>query len=152
VEADAAVAERLAALEGEQAVLREALARTEAERERYRTLYLQLLEAYEKLKRGLLGQQAERLPPDARQLTLALLATVLGEAGAPPAAATQTIPTHTRTTPTGRKPLPEHLPRVDVELIPPEVQEQGLAQFARIGEELTPPRLKARGSRSPKGD
>ncbi len=42
------VAERLTALEAEQAALRDTLARTEAERERYRTLYVQLLEAYEK--------------------------------------------------------------------------------------------------------
>jgi len=130
------VAERLTALEAEQAALRDTLARTEVERERYRTLYVQLLEAYEKLKRGLFGQQAERLPPDARQLTLALLATLLGEAGAP-LTATQTIAAHTRTKPTGRKPLPDHLPRVDVELIPLEVQEQGLAQFARIGAEVS---------------
>ncbi len=133
----AAVATRLSALEAEQAVLRETLARTEAERERYRTLYLQLLESYEKLKRGLVGQRAERLPPDERQLTLALLATLLGEAAAPPPAATQTIAAHTRSTPTGRKPLPDHLPRVDVELIPPEVQDQGLARFERIGEEVS---------------
>ncbi len=136
MEGGASVAERLTALEAEQAALRDTLARTEAERERYRTLYVQLLEAYEKLKRGLFGQQAERLPPDARQLTLALLATLLGEAGAP-LTATQTIAAHTRTKPTGRKPLPDHLPRVDVELIPLEVQEQGLAQFARIGAEVS---------------
>ncbi len=136
MEGGASVAERLTALEAEQAALRDTLARTEVERERYRTLYVQLLEAYEKLKRGLFGQQAERLPPDARQLTLALLATLLGEAGAP-LTATQTIAAHTRTKPTGRKPLPDHLPRVDVELIPLEVQEQGLAQFARIGAEVS---------------
>jgi transposase len=137
VDGGGSVAERLTALEAEQAALRDTLARTEAERERYRTLYVQLLEAYEKLKRGLLGQQAERLPPDERQLTLALLATLLGEAGALLAPTTQTIPAHTRTKPTGRKPLPDHLPRVEVELIPLEVQEQGLTQFARIGEEVS---------------
>jgi len=132
-EADVAMlTQRLAALE-------QALARTEAEREQYRTLYLGLVEAYEKLKRGLPGQKAERLPPDERQLTLALLTTLLGEHGAagPTPLETQPVRAHERTKPVGRKPLPEHLPRVDVELLPLEVQRQGLDQFERIGEEVS---------------
>lgn len=117
---------RLAALEA-------ALAQAETDRDHYRALYQQLLEAYEKLKRGLLGQQAERLPADEQQLTLALLATLLGDA-APPAP--QPVRSHTRT-PHGRKPLPAHLPRVVVELLPHDVQEEGLAAFERIGAEVT---------------
>ena len=73
------------------ATLEQALARTEAERDQYRTLYLGLVEAYEKLKRGLLGQQAERLPPDDRQLTLALLTALLGGSG-PASPAPQPVP------------------------------------------------------------
>lgn len=126
---EATPVERLAALE-------QALARTEAERDQYRTLYLGLVEAYEKLKRGLLGQQAERLPPDDRQLTLALLTALLGEAG-PASPAPQPVRAHARTKPVGRKPLPAHLPRVDVELIPLEVQQQGLDHFERIGAEVS---------------
>jgi urease accessory protein UreE len=55
----AAISERLAKLEQEQVVMREALARAEAERERaraerdeYRKLYLLLQEENEQLKRG----------------------------------------------------------------------------------------------------
>ncbi len=114
--------------------LETALAQSEADRDRYRTLYQQLLEAYEKLKRGLLGQQAERLPADDRQLTLDLLATLLGDTT--PAPPPQPVRSHTRT-PHGRKPLPAHLPRVVVELIPHDVQEEGLAAFERIGAEVS---------------
>ena len=133
----AGLAARLAALEQAHAALRETLARTEAEREQYRTLYVSLVEAYEKLKRGLLGQKAERLPADDRQLTLALLTALLEAAGADPAPPTQPVRAHARTKPVGRKPLPAHLPRVDVELVPLAVQQQGLAQFERIGEEVS---------------
>lgn len=116
--------------------LETALAQAESDRERYRALYQQLLEAYEKLKRGLLGQQAERLPADDRQLTLDLLATLLGDAGPSAPPPPQPVRSHTRT-PHGRKPLPAHLPRVVVELIPHDVQEEGLAAFERIGAEVS---------------
>ena len=38
--------------------------------------------------------------------------------------------------PTGRKPFPEKLPRVDIEVLPPEVQQKGLDAFERIGEDI----------------
>lgn len=44
---------------------------------------------------------------------------------------------HTRRKPTGRKPLPEHLPRVEIEVLPPEVERQGLDAFERIGEDVS---------------
>ncbi len=119
------------------AALEQALARADAEREQYRSLYVGLVEAYEKLKRGLLGQQAERLPPEDRQLTLGLLTALLGEAALRPVPVHQPVRSHARTKPVGRKPLPDHLPRVDVELIPLEVQQQGLDQFERIGAEVS---------------
>jgi uncharacterized protein involved in exopolysaccharide biosynthesis len=62
----------------ELAAVRAALATITAERDQYRHLYEQLREAYAKLAAGLRGQTAERLPPDERQLTLALLGTLLG--------------------------------------------------------------------------
>jgi hypothetical protein len=76
-EAEGSLAERLAALE-------QALARAEAERDEYRQLYLLLREENEKLKRGLLGQKAERLRRDERPLALALLDMLLGEPSAAP--------------------------------------------------------------------
>jgi transposase len=112
-----------------------------AERDRYHELYLDLLERCKRLERGILaGHQAERLEPQDAQLTLSLLATLLGETEPTPvdaASQVQEIPAHTRRKPTGRKPLPEHLPRVDVEVLPDEVQQEGLAAFERIGAQVS---------------
>jgi transposase len=127
---DADVAAELAAVQA-------ALATITAERDQYRHLYEQLREAYAKLAAGLRGQTAERLPPDERQLTLALLGTLLGgdpAASGPPA---QPVRAHTRRPPTGRQPLPDHLPRVKIELIPLDVQQQGLQHFECIGAEVS---------------
>jgi transposase len=119
------------------AQLEEALAAARAARDQYKALYEQLREDYEKLKRGLLGQKAERVTPDERQLTLALLETLLEQHGAAELVKTKAVRAHERATPRGRQPLPDHLPRVDVELIPHEVQQAGLENFRRIGEEVS---------------
>jgi transposase len=126
----------VATLEQRVAALDTSLAQAVSERDRYRALCEQLRLENETLKRGLLGQKAERLPADDRQLTLSLLEMLLGSAPTPPAE-TIPVPPHARRKPTGRKPLPDHLPRVRVELIPLEVQEQGLQQFERIGEDVS---------------
>lgn len=119
------------------AELEAALAAALAARDQYKALYEQLREDYEKLKQGLLGQQAERVPPDDRQLTLALLETLLAQHGAPELVRHERVRAHERTKPRGPQPLPAHLPRVDVELIPHEVQQQGLEHFRRIGAEVS---------------
>ncbi len=110
--------------------------RLAAEREHYRELYLRMLEQCRKLELGLLGQKAERLVANDAQLTMRVLATLLGERPAvdeaPP---TQTVREHKRQKPTGRKPLPESLPRVEIEMLPDEVQREGLDAFERIGED-----------------
>ncbi len=125
-----ALAEARCSLEQESAKLRE-------ERDEYRKLVLHLREENERLKRGLLGQKAERLPKDDAQLSLAILGLALGGAkpsGAPaPAPPTQTIPEHTRAKPV-RKPQPDHLPREEIEIIPPEVEREPEA-FDLIGQE-----------------
>jgi transposase len=117
--------------------LEAALAAAVAARDQYKALYEQLREECEKLKRGLVGQKAERVPPDDRQLTLALLEWMLEQHGAPELVQKETVRAHERQKPSGRKPLPAHLPRVDVELIPFEVQQGGLENFRRIGEEVS---------------
>lgn len=128
-----------AALEHEQGALREALERAESEREEYQKLYQLLREENARLKRGLLGQKAERLPPDERQLSLSVLQMLLakGDGAAIEAVETETIHEHVRRKPSGRKPLPDDLPRVEIELIPPEVEREGLDAFERIGEETS---------------
>ncbi|HME68616.1 MAG TPA: transposase [Myxococcota bacterium] len=133
------LSERIDALQSMVRELSEQNAKLADERERYRTLYLQMLELNQKLERGLFGQKAEKLPPDQAQLTLALLAALLGDrAGAePPAEAVQEIGPHIRRKPTGRKPLPENLPRIEIEVLPDEVKRAGLDAFVKIGEEVS---------------
>jgi len=108
------------------------------EREQYRDLYLRMLEQCKKLERGILaGQKAERLAPNEAQLTLALLGTLLAEREpSVPTPAPEKKPRKPRPRPTGRKPLPEQLPRVEIELLPEEVQREGLDAFERIGEDV----------------
>ena len=139
VDAIAHLGERIDALQATVRELSEQNAKLADERERYRTLYLQMLELNQKLERGLFGQKAEKLPPDQAQLTLTLLAALLGDrAGAePPAEALQEIGPHSRRKPTGRKPLPENLPRIEIELLPDEVKRAGLDAFVKIGEEVS---------------
>lgn len=115
--------------------------RLAAEREQYRALYQQMLETCKKLERGLIGQKAERLPADEAQLTLQLLGALLGKKSGEDEAPAETEPSApppkpTRRKPTGRKPLPEDLPVVEIEVIPDNVQQEGLDAYERIGEEV----------------
>jgi transposase len=115
--------------------------RLAAECRHYRELYLRMLEQCRKLELGLLGQKAERLSPHDAQLTMQVLTTLLGPrvddtAPAPPVDE-QRIREHTRTKPIGRKPLPAHLPRVDVEIVPDDVEREGRDAFERIGEDIS---------------
>lgn len=112
------------------------------ERDEYRKLYLETLELCRKLEQGILGQKRERLSESDEQLTLGMLSMLLGEkakesTAASSAPAVQHVREHDRKKPTGRKPLPENLPRIDVEILPPEVKDQGLNAFERIGEDVT---------------
>lgn len=113
------------------------------ERDEYKQLYLLLLEENERLKRGLLGQKAERLGANDQQLSLKLIELLLGkpqsdgEAPTPPAPPTppvHPVAAHTRKQAV-RQPLPEHLERVVIEVVPPEVKAEGLDQFEIIGVE-----------------
>jgi transposase len=60
-----------------------------------------------------------------------------GSTAVPPPPPPTEVAAHERAKPTGRKPLPETLPRVDIEVLPPEVQAKGLDAFERIGEDLS---------------
>jgi transposase len=106
----------------------------ERERDEYRKLYLLAREEIEQLKRGLLGQKAQRAPKDASQLALFLLELGLGSQDEGDDDRRQRVAEYDRRKPV-RKPLPEHLPRVRVELVPPEVEREGLNAFEQIGSE-----------------
>lgn len=134
------VEEILQRLEG----LETRLTTVERERDEYKALYLETMERCRKLELGLLSSKSERLPDNDAQLSLGVLSLVLNERqqaeldiALAAANAEQTIPEHVRRKPTGRKPLPEHLPRVEIEVFPPEVQRKGLDAFERIGEEVS---------------
>ena len=112
------------------------------EREQYRQLYLKMIEQCRKLELGLLGQKAERLSPADTQLTMAVLAQMLGEnastdVATAPEEETESGKERVRQKPTGRKPLPENLPRVEIEILPEEVQREGLDAFERIGQDIS---------------
>jgi len=113
------------------------LKKVEGERDEYRKLVMHLKEEVERLRRGLLGQKAERLPQNDAQLSLAILTLAMaGEGGAPEAEALieeQLVAEHKRRKPV-RKPLPSDLPRVDIEIVPPEV-ERDPESFECIGQE-----------------
>lgn len=130
----------------------------ERERDEYRRLYLEMMERYRKLERGILGSKSEHLPPNESQLTLDVLRTMLDERersdlesalDAAAAGGDKEITVHVRRKPTGRKPLPKHLERIRIEVFPLEVQNAGLDAFERIGERRerrsgTPPGLDGR--------
>lgn len=135
-----ALLQRLEAIEREQAAARERLAQVEAERDHYRELYQQMLERCRKLERGLLAQKSERLGDDGAQLSLGVLDLVLGERAKAEIDALddeQVVKAHKRKPPTGRKPIPDHLPRVDIVIVPEEVERAGLDAFEKIGEDVS---------------
>ena len=112
------IAERLEELEKRFAI-------AERERDEYRALYLETMERCRKLELGLLASKSEHLPDNGAQLSLDVLSMVLDDRrraeleAALAAADAEQVRAHTRKKPTGRKPLPEHLPRVEIKVLPP---------------------------------
>jgi len=108
------------------AALAAQLATVTEERDEYKKLVRHLREENERLKRGLLGQKAERLPANDTQLSLMMIGLAFGASSAPPPAAPppeQIVAEHKRRKPV-RKPLPEDLPRVQIEIVPPRSRAQ----------------------------
>lgn len=128
--------DELAAIQAKLVELAAANERLASEREQYRRLYLETLALCRRLELGIRGQQRERFSQSDSQLTLELLGMLTGNAPEREEPVEQ-VRAHQRVKPTGRKPLPEKLPRVDIEVLPPEVQREGLDAFEKIGEEIT---------------
>jgi transposase len=136
----AAIEERLSAIEAEFAVR---IAKLERERDEYKKLVVILQEQVERLKRGLLGQKAERLPANDAQLSLALLSLAMGGSSAPAVAEAAPEPEQPDETVVGehtrkkraRNAHPSEWPRVPINILPPEVEREGLDAFELIGEE-----------------
>lgn len=114
-------------------------AKTEKERDEYRRLYQEMIERCRKLERGLMGKTSERMRGDDSQLALDVLGMMLHERdlAAVDDLEVEEVRPHTRRKPTGRKPIPDHLPRVEIEVLPEEVRREGLDAFERIGQEVS---------------
>lgn len=135
-----ALVQRLEVLEREQAAMRERLSVVEQERDRYKSLYLETLERCRKLEKGLLGPKSERLRDDGAQLSLGVLELMFGdrsEVELQPETSEQPVREHTRKKPSGRNTVPENLPRVDIVIVPEEVEREGVDAFNKIGEDVT---------------
>lgn len=130
---------RLDELERNQKALERARQEAEEARDAYHALYLETLERCRRLERGLLGPSTERLAKSESQLSLGMIDFMLSEREQEEIEDLQVSPVdaHTRKKPTGRKPIPDHLPRVDIEIVSDEVRREGLDAFVRIGEEVT---------------
>lgn len=138
------LARRLDELEHRQDEMARELDAAKAERDAYHELYLQTMERCRKLERGLMGQASERRRGDnGAQMSFELLSGMLSERdkaaieALSKEAEQETVREHKRRKPTGRQVLPEDLPRVDIEVVPDEVQREGLDAFEKIGEEVT---------------
>ncbi len=124
------------------------MAKVESERDRYRALYLEMLERCKKLERGILaGCQAEKLSPNESQLTLEVLGVLLGKPDLAEQRSRPTEPAKKKRAPRAKRPpLPSELPQVDIEILPEEVQREGLDAFERIGEDTCEVIERRRGS------
>jgi transposase len=115
-------------------------AKLTTERDTYRRLYLETMELARKLELGLVGSGREKDLGDTNPLSLLALMSGGEVPPTPPSdddEKKQPVSAHERAKPTGRKPLPESLPRVEIEITPPEVLKAGTAQFERIGEDVS---------------
>ncbi len=138
------IVQRLEGIEARLVTAEKTLASTEQERDAYRALYIETMERCRKLELGLVASRSERLPDNEAQLSLGVLSMVLSErqladldTAIEAWKAEQQVQEHTRRKPTGRKPLREHLPHVEIQLLPRiEVQKEGLDAFERIGEDV----------------
>ena len=118
--------------------LADEFAKLSSQRDEYKTQYLTLLESFRKLELGIVGQKRERFISTGAQETFeAILNSLKPDAAAPDVATPEgsRVEAHTRAKPTGKHPLPESLPRVEVRVLPPEVERLGLDAFTQVGED-----------------
>lgn len=111
------------------------------ERDEYKAQYLKLLEAFRKLELGLVGQKRERFVTSGAQETFEGILSALNSVtttpnGAAPEGAHVEGHTRAKPKPTGKHPLPADLPRIEVRVLPPEVERLGLDAFTQIGEDV----------------
>jgi transposase len=132
--------ESVLALLVNQPQLADEVAKLSSERDEYKAQYLALLEAYRKLELGLVGQKRERFVTNGAQEVfdgiLAALKSTTPDGSQAPEGAQVKAHVRVKPKPTGKRPLPEDLPRVEVRVLPPEVEKLGLDAFTQIGEDV----------------
>jgi len=112
------------------------LEKTRSERDTYRRLYMEMLERCRLLELGLLKGR-ERETGNDQQLSLRLI-KMMSDAARPCEPELADLPPKRKPPkPPGRRLPPEDLPRVKIEIFPPEVQARGTDAFERIGEDVT---------------
>lgn len=138
VELEASLMRLRAVLEEYEKRLLPRVAELERSLDEYKKLNRLLQEENERLKRGLLGQKAERFSTNDAQLSLAMLQMAFAS-GEPVHSedpeTEQVIAEYTRGK-AKRKPLPEDLLRVPIEILPLEVQKEGLDAFNHVGTDV----------------
>jgi transposase len=111
-----------------------------ASSDEYKKQYLLMLEAFRKLELGLVGQKSERFRSGGAQEVFEAILGALKPLELPseiqPGGARIAAHTRAKPKPTGKHPLPEDLPRVEVRVLPPEVEREGLDAFTQIGEDV----------------
>lgn len=130
VETKAELAARLSSVSAERDAIK-------SERDSYKRLYLDTLAQCRKLELGIVGRGRERELGDPSQVTMSLLGMLTGEAAPPTTPAVEQVRGHERAKPTGRQALPEKLPRIEVTVLPPEVEQKGLEAYEQIGEDVS---------------
>jgi transposase len=133
---DTAPADDRLSLEEKVAALVSERDETAKQRDEYKKLYLQTMELCRKLELGLLQKRERHINGDSVTMPLLGLLVEGATTETPPAPPPDDVRAHKRAKPTGRKALPEKLPRIDIEVLPPEVQAAGLDAFERIGEDV----------------
>lgn len=119
-----------------------------SEREHYQEMYNDMLVRCKKLERGIIaGNAAERAPKQLAEMqtSMALLELMFGALEEPTADSPERAPGPDDDSPKprpraprhGRRPLPQTLPRIEIEILPDEVIAAGVDNFERIGQDTT---------------
>jgi len=123
----------VATILAEFAQLKALYVKTVVELETLKKSHQALLERYRALEKSIFFRGREKLGSPEQ----GLMEFMTPPPPAPPAAPPPEDPRKARAKPTGRKPLPENLPVVPIEVLPDEVQAAGLDAFERIGQDVS---------------
>lgn len=127
--------------------LEKKLERAAHEREEYRKLYELATLELERLRRHIFGKKSEKVPEEQLALALGAVNALIGAAGIAEHAGQDTQDDQTeedanaggekkKRKPTGKQPLPAHLPVEEITLLPLELRGEDRDEYECIGEEV----------------